>query len=268
VVIYNFFNTVGLNIRTANGGALGPLNFQNVTVNGYGNTGARPVKITSSGVGVLTDINFFGGSLTHPGPGGLPIVDIEGPTSTGLINGVNFIGTQFESYNTADIGVNCVNCTSVNLDGTVFTANPNIGTACLKISNSGASTTMVNVNNLTNFSLWTYSIQNTVNSQNITDYRIDHYSYTDATNGQLQGRTYLEYLNQTSANQFAGKSACISNAKTITFSIPFQNVPVILLFDETTKGGINFSSSANTGFTASCTGASDAFDWIAIGQPN
>jgi len=267
IVIYDFYNTVGLNIRTSSTDALGPLNFQNITINAYGNTGARPVKITSSGPGALTNINFFGGSLSHPGPGGIAIVDIEGPSASALINGVNFYGTQFESINTGDIGVGCVNCSGVHIVDATFTSDTNAGAACVKISNSGGSTTMVTIDNLINFDAWTNSIQNTVNSQNLTDARIAHYTYTDATTGTNQGRTYLPNINQTSAGQFAGTSACISSTKNIAFSIPYNATPVIVVFDETTGGGATLSSKANTGFTVACSGASDAFDWIAIGNP-
>jgi hypothetical protein len=77
----------------------------------------------------------------------------------------------------------------------------------------------------------------------------------------------LNALNQFAANTFAGVSACSSSTKAITFTA-FTSQPVILVFDESTKGGANLSAKSTSGFTVSCTGASDIFDWQVIGNPN
>jgi len=41
-----------------------------------------------------------------------------------------------------------------------------------------------------------------------------------------------------------------------------------VLFDETTKGGVSLTGKGTWGFIVSCTGASDVFDWVVIGNPN
>jgi hypothetical protein len=76
-------------------------------------------------------------------------------------------------------------------------------------------------------------------------------------------------LNQSNANRMAGTSACSSGTKAILFGTTYTAAPTVLLFDYATKGGINLSAGPSTaGFTASCTGASDSFGWMAIGNPN
>ena len=75
-------------------------------------------------------------------------------------------------------------------------------------------------------------------------------------------------LNQKIANSFSGNSACVGSTKGITFGTPYTSQPIILVFDETTAGGIQLTARSTSGFTAACTGATDAFDWIAIGNPN
>jgi hypothetical protein len=75
-------------------------------------------------------------------------------------------------------------------------------------------------------------------------------------------------MNQNTPNQVAGTSACSSGAQTVTFPSPFVSPPALLVFDETTKGGISLAGKGTWGFIVSCTGASDVFDWIVIGNPN
>jgi hypothetical protein len=87
---------------------------------------------------------------------------------------------------------------------------------------------------------------------------------------QLQA-VAVSSVNQNSANQFSGVSACSSSTKAITYGtgVAFTNTPIVLVFDYTTKGGASLSAGPSTsGFTVSCTGAADAFGWIAIGNPN
>jgi hypothetical protein len=77
------------------------------------------------------------------------------------------------------------------------------------------------------------------------------------------------HMNQSAANSdFAGASACVSGAKTITFSTAYSSTPVILIFDETTHGGASITAKSASSFAVACTGSADAFDYIAIGNPN
>jgi hypothetical protein len=89
-------------------------------------------------------------------------------------------------------------------------------------------------------------------------------SITAAKNGDV----ILPALGQAAANRFAGTSACIASTKTISLPTKFATQPVILVFDETTKGGVSLSAKSTSSFTVSCSGASDAFDWLVIGNPN
>lgn len=80
----------------------------------------------------------------------------------------------------------------------------------------------------------------------------------------LSGQT----LNQTAENHLAGTTACSSGVASVTFSTNYTSQPVILIFDETTPGGIKLSSKSSSGFSATCAGEADVFDWIVIGNPN
>lgn len=79
---------------------------------------------------------------------------------------------------------------------------------------------------------------------------------------------YIDHVNQNVANQLAGTSACSAGAKTISFPGQFGSPPAVVLFDETTKGGVSLTGKGTWGFIVSCTGASDVFDWVVIGNPN
>jgi hypothetical protein len=86
--------------------------------------------------------------------------------------------------------------------------------------------------------------------------------------GAVQGTVLSgDVLNQNTADHLAGTSACSSGTKTISFGATYGSQPVILLFDETTAGGVKLSAKSTSGFTATCTEASDVFDWIVIGNP-
>jgi hypothetical protein len=71
-----------------------------------------------------------------------------------------------------------------------------------------------------------------------------------------------------STNDLAGASACSTSTKAITFTTPFTSTPVIVVSDEAVTGGARVSAKSHSGFTVTCTGASDSFDWIAVGNPN
>ena len=76
-----------------------------------------------------------------------------------------------------------------------------------------------------------------------------------------------DVLNQNTADRLAGTGTCSGGTATVNFSTAYASQPVILLFDETTEGGVKLSSKSPSGFTVACTGGSDAFDWIVIGNP-
>jgi len=94
----------------------------------------------------------------------------------------------------------------------------------------------------------------------------------DAAGDYIRGQSGFingGHMNQSSANSdFAGASACVSGAKTITFSSAYSSTPVILIFDETTHGGASITAKSASSFAVACTGSADAFDYIAIGNPN
>jgi hypothetical protein len=93
-------------------------------------------------------------------------------------------------------------------------------------------------------------------------------TYLDHLGDLAPSSLYVDHVNQNGANRVAGTSACSSGTQTIDFPGPFASPPAVLLFDETTKGGVSLTGKGTWGFIVSCTGASDVFDWIVIGNPN
>jgi hypothetical protein len=77
------------------------------------------------------------------------------------------------------------------------------------------------------------------------------------------------HFNQASSNSdIAGTLYCSGGAKTVTFATAFTSTPVIVVSDETAAGGARVSAHSTSGFTVTCTGATDAFDYLVIGNPN
>ncbi len=93
-------------------------------------------------------------------------------------------------------------------------------------------------------------------------------TYIDRLGDVAPSSLYINHINQNTANQVAGTSACSSGTQTIAFPGQFASPPAVLLFDETTKGGVSLTGKGTWGFIVSCTGTSDVFDWIVIGNPN
>jgi hypothetical protein len=77
------------------------------------------------------------------------------------------------------------------------------------------------------------------------------------------------HFNQASSNSdIAGTLSCSGGTKMVTFTAAFTSTPVIIVSDETTAGGARVSAHSTSGFTVTCTGATDAFDYLVIGNPN
>ena len=93
-------------------------------------------------------------------------------------------------------------------------------------------------------------------------------TYIDRLGDFVPTSLYLQHMNQNSPNQVAGTSTCASGAQTIVFPGPFVSPPAVLVFDETTKGGVSLTGKGTWGFIVSCAGASDVFDWMVIGNPD
>jgi len=92
-------------------------------------------------------------------------------------------------------------------------------------------------------------------------------SYIDRLGDFAPSSLYNDIFNQNGANRMAGTSACSGGTQTISFFAPRASPPAVLVFDETTKGGASLTMKSAWGFTVSCAGASDVFDWVIIGNP-
>ena len=78
-----------------------------------------------------------------------------------------------------------------------------------------------------------------------------------------------QHLNQSAAtSDFAGQLTCATGTVSKTFTTVFGSTPTVLVSDETTTGGARVSTKSATGFTVTCTGASDVVDYEVIGNPN
>jgi hypothetical protein len=71
-------------------------------------------------------------------------------------------------------------------------------------------------------------------------------------------------LNQFGANELTGVASCENSTRSIIFKTKYNFPPVALIANETTGGGLNVTAKFESGFAASCSGASNTFDWQAI----
>ncbi len=167
-----------LKLYCTKGKSCGNVEFDNIQVDCMGATGCKPVWIgcTSADSTSLTNcsigsINFQGPSaMVHPGPGGIPIFDIEGGNGAGGCNpieDINWYGVQLESRNTGDIGIllNGVNG-SAHVYGLVATANTNPGADVIRISQpAGCTVDGIDIRGVSNQALWTNTLNNTINNR-------------------------------------------------------------------------------------------------------
>jgi hypothetical protein len=102
----------------------------------------------------------------------------------------------------------------------------------------------------------------TSSAQN-TNFYPNTFIFTGSANISDSG-TLTQYL----VTKQGGISACVTGTKSITLPVTsYINQPIILVFDETTAGAAKLSSKSTTGFTVTCTGASDVFDWFVVPNP-
>jgi hypothetical protein len=173
VLIWAFYG-VGMHLNAC----AGPILIDNCSINGFGNSGAQPVLVTTgpSSESVF-GITFLGCSLTHPGPGGLPIVWLDNVVSNrSVLCGVSFVGTQFESINSGDIGILLENVRGVFGVGLTFTDDGTAGAACIKIvQDNGGTVDNVSFLNVFNQGAWTNTIDDTMNSVTVADQAVSSY---------------------------------------------------------------------------------------------
>jgi len=249
-------------------GACCGASFHNLLVDCHSASGCIPLVMggttTSSTTAVFT-VAFFGASITHPGSGQHAITI----GANAYNENVNFYNLYMEANSTdtstalVEIGANAHN---INFYGADLVATASGSTAYLvDIASWGGPTndTFIGMKSQT---------KNIINDH-VTGVTVAGDVNYGANAVYTSGTPIFPALssnrfNQIAANQLAGVSACSSSTKTISFPITYTSQPIILLFDETTAGGIKFTSKSTSGFVASCTGASDAFDWMVIGNPN
>jgi hypothetical protein len=177
--IGGFPNTTLLKITNTTGClGLGPANFNNLTLDCTSYPGCLPLVIDGSSIAIgIGSLNFFGGSFTHPGSGGLAIVSLLNDSTGSSIQGVNFYGPQLESHSTSDIGFLCSGCRNVHIDGLIATNDGTHGLDIVRISNATANPGAVNIDNVSNLGGWTNIINNQITSNIYKGAYISHYTY-------------------------------------------------------------------------------------------
>jgi hypothetical protein len=166
-----------LKLYCTTGKSCGNVEFDNIQIDCLGGTGCKPVwigctsanSIAPGSCGGILGIDFQGPSaVTHPGPGGIPIFDVEGGNGAGGCNpieDINWYGVQLESRNTGDIGIllNGVNG-SAHVYGLVATANTNPGADVIRISQpAGCTVDGIDIRGVSNQASWTNTLNNTIN---------------------------------------------------------------------------------------------------------
>lgn len=174
-------NAVLVKIYATVGNTIANVEFDNISVDGLGGSGNRPVWVGCAAAGSLTGvacsqvdaISFNGPSaIVHPGSGGLPIIQVEASNGAGGVNAVgniNFYGTQIESKNTGDIGILDDGAESLHIYGLHATCNTNCGADLLRVSQpAGGSTDGVYATGIDNQGGWTNTLNNTILTKLIT----------------------------------------------------------------------------------------------------
>ena len=116
---WNYKNAIGIHI-TVSGGS-GPWVLDNVTSDGQGHTGARPLVIEQTGTSnFLGGLAILGGTFVHAGSG-LPIAVVNGNYGTsgscGGIIGITFESTYLESVSGDTYGIQVTDASNVILKG-------------------------------------------------------------------------------------------------------------------------------------------------------
>ncbi|MGA2353911.1 MAG: hypothetical protein ABSG02_05415 [Terriglobales bacterium] len=241
--------------------------FNNVVVNSYNTNHNIPFAIVDSAHFGSATVGCLNCSFAHPGIGE-PIVYINQSASPALDDSaINFYNLQGESNGTSDTTTALFQLINGNAKvyGGRFAHLLKSPTAyAFAISN--APVTNLDVRG------FEYKAVNTSKKLNAVDNRITNETVKTDTDGNVPDYVnqprYASALNQLASGQFAGVSACVSGTRAITLPAVYTSTPVILVFDETTAGGAKLIAKSATGFAVSCTGATDIFDWMVVGNPN
>jgi hypothetical protein len=187
-----------LKLYCTKGKSCGNVEFDNIQIDCFGGASCKPIWIGCTGAnstalgscGGIFGINFQGPSaITHPGPGGIPIFDVEGGNGAGGCNpieDINWYGVQLESRNTDDIGIllNGVNG-SAHVYGLVATANTHAGADVIRIAQpGGCAVDGIDIRGVSNQGSWTNTLNNTINRRTFTPaggFARLNYSYSGRT---------------------------------------------------------------------------------------
>lgn len=177
----NFKNTILLKIYSTGAFVTDATQIWGTGLDCAAQTGCKPLWIGCAAQGSTTllsctgvgNMSFYGGVITHPGTGGIPMVDVEGSNGAGgqnVIGNLNFYGVHFESSNTTDIGI-LVNgvAEGVHVYGGYASAAAAAGADLIKIANPvGTVSDGISIDGMDNQGGWTNCVNNTVNGKTIS----------------------------------------------------------------------------------------------------
>ncbi len=240
--------------------------FYDLLVDCHSRKGCVPLTlggmITSHGI---ESVGFFNASIGHPGMG-LHNISISSNASNENINWYNLY-----------MEPNAVDTSTALFEIGAKAHDVNIYGAVASNAASGSTAYMVDVaswpgpanDTFSGLKSQTYNLVN----DHVTGLTIKGDPNYGASALYVSGTSILTsakavVLDQTTANHFAGVSTCSGGTKMITLPITYHSQPVVMIFDETTVGGVKLGSKSGSGFTVSCVGSTDTFDWMVIGNPD
>lgn len=164
-------NAVGLRLTANSGATLDSFICVNCGFNSSVSTSGCPVLVDgTASSNVIRGINFFGGTITHPGASctSHAIIDVEGGASN-LVQGFYTWGVGVESSNTTDIGVLLNNVVNAGIHDLTASANVNSGTSIVKITATAGVSYGIIIDNLDQLNAWTNTVQDVVNGRTLTN---------------------------------------------------------------------------------------------------
>jgi hypothetical protein len=270
--IISCYGHICLNLDTAGTGTqTDVLTIRNTWVNGVDFAGSQPVvmqtnKNDSAGPDVIW---WYGGAIEHEGIGQYTL-QINGAGKG--IGGFDFFGVQFEQNSSNTVGA--VKLSDVGLAG-FFGVNCNCATGryFLTIGETSGSAITDNISlqatSSTSADLVTFSDDLTSHANVNGQQGLNHYVFTkySESGSVLDSVLNLKRLGASNTD-IAGSTSCSGGTKTITYTNQYVNTPLIFTQDNTSFGGTEVTANAKTGFTVTCSGATDAFTYLVVGQPN
>lgn len=226
------------------------INAHNITVQGnsFYNSVGTFVQVETSNYADLIRDNYFGSVSTQT----TPLINVV----SGVLD-TQITGNTFSLPGAANIGVQGAgNYTVTGRNILVVTNATSIG-----IKNLSGGQAMVGGNLYNGAGV-------PINNAGVLNHSYGQDWTPASTSPSVNSGTWIPLQSE------SGTSACTTSTKAITFTWTSANgggyragAPTVVISDETTAGGVKAGSITSSGFTATCTGATDAFDYTVTPNP-